>query len=170
MVGEYVEYIAIGKIINTHGIKGDLKIYPYTDNIKRFSDLSDLYIGQEKLQVSVGNIKYHKDFVLMKLKEYDNINDVLIFKEKLIYIDESEKVELEMDNYFIHDLIGCKVYDKEGKLIGVIDDVLQNSSNDVYIIKDNEKEYMIPAVKEFIKSVDVSEKSIIVEPIEGMIE
>lgn len=165
-----MEYIVIGKIINTHGIKGDLRVYPYTDNIKRFSDLKDVYIGEQKEKVDIENVKYHKDLVLLKLKSFDNINDVLIFKEKLVYIDERDKIKLPKDNYFIHELIGCKVYDQKDKLLGVIEDVLQNSSNDVYVIKDNEKEYMIPAIKKFIKEVNISEKTIIVDVIEGMIE
>lgn len=165
-----MEYIVVGKIVNTHGIKGDIKVYPYTDDIKRFSKLKNIYIGKEKLSMEIESAKYHKDMVLLKLKSFDNINEVMHFKDELIFIDEQDKVKLPKDNYFIYELIDCKVFDINGNSLGYIKDVLQNSSNDVYIIKDKDKEYLIPAVKEFIKEVNIIEKRIIVDPIEGMIE
>nr|WP_300005368.1 ribosome maturation factor RimM [Tissierella sp.] len=165
-----MEYIVVGKIVNTHGIRGEVKIYPYTDDIERFSDLKNIYIGEDKLSVEIDNVKYHKNMILTKLKEFDNINEVLKFKEELVFIHENEKVELPKDNYFIYELIDCKVFDLEGNSLGYISDVLQNSSNDIYIIKDNGKEYLIPAVKEFIKEVNIEKKIIIIDPIEGMIE
>lgn len=165
-----MEYIVIGKIVNTHGIRGDIKIYPYTDDIKRFSSLNNIYIGKEKLSFEIDSIKYHKGMVLLKLKEFDNINEVIHFKDELIFIDEQDKVKLPKDNYFIYELIDCKVFDVEGNSLGYIKDVLQNSSNDVYVIKDENKEYLIPAVKEFVKEVNIIKKTIIIDPIEGMIE
>lgn len=165
-----MEYIVVGKIVNTHGIKGDIKVYPYTDDIERFSDLENIYIGKEKLSIEIENVKYHKGMVLLKLKGFDNINEVLHFKDEIIFIDEKDKVKLPKDNYFIYELIDCKVFDVDGNPLGYIKDVLQNSSNDVYIVKDKDKEYLIPAVKKFIKEVNVLEKKIIIDPIEGMIE
>ncbi len=165
-----MERILVGKIVNTHGIKGDLKVYPYTDNIKRFSKLKRIYIGEEELAVQIESVKYHKEMALIKLKEFNNINDVLFLKNKLVYIDGVDKVKLLKDNYFIDDLIGCEVFDLEGNSIGHIKDVLQNSSNDIYIIEDKNKEYLIPAVKEFIKDININKKKIVIDPIEGMIE
>lgn len=165
-----MEYIVVGKIVNTHGIRGEIKIYPHTDDIKRFSDLKKIYIGKEKLSVEIENVKYNKNMVLLKLKEFDNINEVIKFKEELVFIDEEHRVELSKDNYFIYQLVDCEVFDMDGKPLGYVKDVLQNSSNDVYIIRDKEKEYLIPAIKEFIKEVNILEKRIIIDPIEGMIE
>ncbi len=165
-----MERILVGKIVNTHGIKGDLKVYPYTDNIKRFSKLKRIYIGEEELAVQIESVKYHKEMALIKLKEFNNINDVLFLKNKLVYIDGVDKVKLLKDNYFIDDLIGCEVFDLEANSIGHIKDVLQNSSNDIYIIEDKNKEYLIPAVKEFIKDININKKKIVIDPIEGMIE
>ncbi len=165
-----MERILVGKIVNTHGIKGDLKVYPYTDNIKRFSKLKRIYIGEEELAVQIESVKYHKEMALIKLKEFNNINDVLFLKNKLVYIDGVDKVKLLKDNYFIDDLIGCEVFDLEGNSIGHIKDVLQSSSNDIYIIEDKNKEYLIPAVKEFIKDININKKKIVIDPIEGMIE
>ncbi|MGO1469324.1 MAG: ribosome maturation factor RimM [Tissierella sp.] len=165
-----MNYIVIGKIINTHGIKGEVKLDPHTDDLKRYSDLNKIYIGDEKDPVEIENVRYHKNMVLLKLKEFNNINEVLFLKGEKIYIDEIDRVKLPDDKYFIYELIGCKVFDIEGKFVGDIKEILQNPSNDVYVIKDKEKEYLIPAVKEFIKEVNIIEKKVIIDTIEGMIE
>lgn len=167
-----MEYVVIGKIINTHGIKGDLKIYPYTEDIERFSNLENVYIGKDKKKFEVDRVKYHKEMVLLKLKEFDNINEVIHFKDELLYIDEKNTVKLPKNNYFIHDLIDCKVYDMDENYIGYIEDVLQNSGNDIYLVKNKakDKEYLIPAVTSFIKKIDIPGKKISIDPIEGVIE
>lgn len=165
-----MKYIVVGKIVNTHGIRGDIKIYPHTNDIERFSILKRAYIGEDKLPVEIENVKYHKGMILLKLKDFNNINEVLKFKDEFLFVDEINKVKLPEDNYFIYELIDCRVFDTTGNLLGHIKDVLQNSSNDVYIIKDKDKEYLIPAVKEFIKEINIAEKKVIIDPIEGMIE
>lgn len=165
-----MEYILVGKIINTHGVKGEVKLYPYTENIKRFSDLKTIYIGEEKSSIKIQGVRYHKNMALIKLEGLDNMNDVIFLKGEKVYIDELDRIKLPKDKYFIYELIDCKVFDMEGNSLGYVKDVLQNSSNDVYIIKDNEKEYLIPAVKEFIKEINISEKKIVIDVIEGMIE
>lgn len=167
-----MDYIKIGRIINTHGIKGELKIYPLTDNINRFDDLKTVYLGDNKIKAEVESVKYHKEMVIIKLKEFNNINEVLKFKDDFIYIDQEDRVELPEDHYFIFDIIGCTVFDRESNKIGIVTDVIQSASNDVYVIKDEEKnkEYLIPAVKEFIINIDIDKKEIVLDPIEGMIE
>ena len=167
-----MDYIKVGKITNTHGIKGEVKVFPLTDNIERFDDLKKVYLGDNKLEVEIENVKYHKGLVIIKFKEFNNINDVLEFKDQFIYIDEKDKVELPKDHYFIFDLVGCTVYNTKEEKIGIVTDVLQYAANDVYVVKDEEKNknYLIPAVKEFIIEVDINNKKIIIDPIEGMIE
>lgn len=166
-----MEYTAIGKIINTHGINGEVKIYPYTDDVKRFSVLEIAYIGEDKLMVNVSNVKYHKGLPLVKFKGYDSINDVIKFKDELIYVDDSNRIILPENHYFIYDLIECQVYDMDNNYIGKIVEVLKGASNDVYVVKDNShKEHLIPVVKEFIKNVNIDKKTIFIDPIEGMIE
>lgn len=166
-----MDYTAIGKVINTHGIHGEVKIYPYTDDAERFSILKEAYIGDAKLKVNVSNVKYHKGLPLVKFKEFNNINDVLKFKEEIIYVDDENRVVLPENHYFIYDLIDCQVYDMDNNYIGKIVEVMQGASNDIYILKDdNHKEYLIPAVKEFVKEVDIDKKCVYIDPIEGMIE
>ncbi|WP_223376011.1 ribosome maturation factor RimM [Schnuerera sp. xch1] len=167
-----MDYIKIGRIINTHGIKGELKVYPLTDDITRFDDLEIIYLGYDKAKFEIERVKYFKELVILKFKEFNNINEVLKFKDEFIYIDVKDKVKLPEDHYFIFDIIGCTVFDTEGKKIGIVNDVIQSTSNDVYTVKNMEtgKEYLIPAVKEFVVDVDINNEKITIDPIEGMIE
>ena len=167
-----LNYVQIGKIINTHGIKGELKIYPLTDNVYRFDHLKTAFLGEKKIEVKIQNVKYHKEFVILKFKQFNDINEVLKFKEKFIYVDIDGMVDLPEDHYFIFDIIGCEVYDTSNTLIGTVVEVIQSVGNDVYVVKDidNQKEYLIPAIKEFFTLIDIASKKIIIDPIEGMIE
>ncbi len=167
-----MEFTIIGKITNTHGIKGEVRVYPLTDNIERFSDLDKVYIGEAKRQASVKTVRYHKGLAILGFEEFDNINQVLDFKDQYLYIDDEDRIVLPEDRYFIFDLIGCEVFDMANKSIGHIVDVILNMGNDVYVIKNHkgDKEYLIPAVKEFIKTIDIDKKKIVIDPIEGMIE
>ncbi|MCF6466400.1 16S rRNA processing protein RimM [Clostridium sp. Cult2] len=172
MVGENMEYIKVGWITNTHGIKGELKIYPLTDYINRFNSLKTVYLGENKRKVEIEKVKYHKELVILKFKEFCSINEVLTFKENYIYIDEEDRVDLPENHFFIYEIIDCQVFDVKGAKIGRVTDVIQFASNDVYVIKNLEKnkEYLIPAVKEFFVDIDVANKKIVINPIEGMIE
>lgn len=167
-----MEYIIVGKIINSHGIKGEVKVYPLTDNLDRFNDLKNAYIGEEKIKLQLEKVKYHKNLAIIKFKEYSDINEILKFKDEFIYVDDEEKVILPKDHFFIHDLLKSQVFDTESKLIGTLVDILQGPSNDVYVIKNIEenKEYLIPAVKHFVIDVNIIDKKIVINPIEGMIE
>lgn len=167
-----MEYTIVGKIINSHGIKGEVKVYPLTDDIQRFEYLKEAYIGDNKVVVNVDGVKYHKGSIILKFKEYDDINQILKYKDSFIFVSDEDRIILPENHYFIYDLIGCKVVDTDGNAIGNLKDVLQGHSNDVYVIEDedNFKEYLIPAVKEFVKQVNIDEKLIAIDPIEGMIE
>ncbi|WP_425449599.1 ribosome maturation factor RimM [Dethiothermospora halolimnae] len=164
------KHIQVGKIINTHGIKGDVKIMPLTEDKNRFKKLEYIYIEGIEEKMFIEKVWFKKNFPILKLKGYNNINDVLKFKEKYLLIDETQKVELSEDEYFIYDMIGLEVYDNEKNKIGVIKDVLKPGANDVYVVKNGNKEYLIPAAKEFIKKVDIEAGKMIIQPIEGMIE
>lgn len=167
-----MEYTIVGKIINTHGIKGEVKIYPLTDDVKRFDYLKKAYIGEDKFPVNIHGVKYHKGIPILKFKEFEDINDILKYKDSYLYVDDENKVVLPENHFFISDLVNCKVFDTAGNLIGILSEVLQGYSNDVYVVNDESKnkEYLIPVVKEFIKSININEKTIIIDPIEGMIE
>lgn len=165
-----MEYLIIGKVINTHGIKGELRVHPLTNDISRFNDLDFIYMGDKKELLTIERARQHKNAIIIKFKEYDNINDVLNYKESNVYIDINDRVELPEDHFFIFELIGLKVYNLEDDYLGEIVDIIQGPSNDVYLIKsEKDEEIMIPAVKEFVKSIDLDENLMKVDPIEGMI-
>lgn len=171
-MGDEMEYTIIGKLINSHGIKGEVKIFPLTDNVERFNNLKSAYLGENKIPVNVEGVKYHKGIAILKFKEYNDINDILKYKDSYIFVDDENRVVLPENHFFISDLLNCRVNDTSGNYIGIIKDVIQGYSNDVYVIMDesNNKEYLIPVVKEFVKDVNINDKLIIIDPIEGMIE
>lgn len=163
-----IDFIKVGKIVNTHGIKGELKVLPLTDDMTRFEELEYVYVENQKIEIE--DVWYKKNFVMLKFKGFDNINDVLCFKDKYVYIDKENAIELPEDTYFIFQIIGLNVYLMSGELLGKITDVIQTGSNDVYVVKDDNKEYLIPAIKEVIKEINLDDKKVIIDPLEGMIE
>ncbi len=167
-----MDFIQVGKIVNTHGIKGEVRIIPLTDNMHRFDKLEKVYLGEKKLKLEITNVRYKDNIVILKFNCYDNINDVEKFKNQYIYVDEEDKIDLKDNQYFIFDIIGCKVLDTLNREIGIVVDIIQAGSNDIYVIEDsiNNKEYLIPAVGYFIKNINIEQKIINIDPIEGMIE
>jgi 16S rRNA processing protein RimM len=163
-------YIQVGKIINTHGIKGELKILPLTDEITRFEELPYVIIENENEELEIESVKYKKNFVILKLKAFNNINEVIEFKNRYLLIHEKDSKELPENTYFIFELIGLEVFTTTGENIGKVIDVLQPGANDVYVVKNNGKEYLIPAIKDIIKEINIEDKKMIIDPIEGLIE
>lgn len=168
-----MDKIRIGEIVNVHGIKGGLKVRHLTDDLERFYDLDHLYIEEpetkEMQAFDIDRVRIHKGFIILYLKGYDNINEVEHLKNRSLYIDKSQRKTLETDTYFIQDLIGLEVKsEKEGPL-GVLEDVIQAGSNEVYVIRGPRGEVMIPAAKEFIKEVDIERGTMTVVLIEGML-
>ena len=163
--------LEIGQIVNSYGIKGFLKVVPYTDDITRFDNLKIIYIEKNKklVEMQIEEVKYHNNLVLLKLKGIDDINDTLEYKNCYIKIDRKDAVELPKNSYFIVDLIGLEVYTEEGKLIGTLVDVFPTGSNDVYVVKDElGKQILLPAIGDVIKDVQLENKKMIVHLIEGL--
>lgn len=166
------QLIEIGQIVNTYGIKGFLKVVPYTDDITRFEKLNNIYIQTKKSleTVAIEEVKYSKNLVLLKIKGIDDINSAEIYKNCYIKIDRKDAVELPEDSYFIIDLIGVEVITDEGENIGNIIDVFSTGANDVYVVK-NElgKQVLLPAIGDVIKNVDIKNKKMIVHLLEGLV-
>lgn len=158
--------IKVGKIVTTHGIKGELKISK--TGVESFDRDIPYFIGNDNIEYSIEKVRRHKETVMITLKGFNNINDVLKFKDKDIFINKDDMIELNEDEFYINELIGMDVYDKDNHKIGVIKDVLEYDVNDVYIVKTDDQDIMIPAVKEFILSVDLDKRKIVVKLIEGM--
>ena len=157
-----MQYLEIGQIVNTFGIKGMVKVVPYTDDIERFDDLKKEYEIQE--------VKYHKNMVLIKFKGIEKVEEAQNLRNSYLEIDRKDAKPLEEGVYYIVDLLGLEVYTEEGKLLGKIDDIYNTGSNDIYVVKDNlGKQVLLPAIKEVIKQVDLENKKIIVHILKGLI-
>lgn len=161
-----MEKIIVGKITNTHGINGELKIQKTGDEIFRKNIY--YYIGNQNVKVSVERVKNLGGIVIVKFNEFNDINDVLGFKTEFVYIDKEDLLDLEDYTYYINDLIGMEVYDENKNYIGILSDVLTYSANDVYVIKSDNREILLPAVKSFVLDVNIKEKRMVVKLIEGM--
>ena len=166
------EYLELGQIVNSYGIKGFLKVVPYTDDNTRFSILETIYIEKNnKLQEYViEEVKYSKNLVLLKLKGIDTIEQAEKFKNCYLKINRKDAIELEEDTYFLVDLIGIEVYTESGENLGNIIDIFPTGSNDVYVVKNEDgKQILLPAIKDVIISVDIENKKMIVNLIEGLL-
>lgn len=167
------ELLQVGIITSTHGVRGEVKVYPTTDDVKRFKKLKDIILdtGKEKLPLEIEGVKFFKQMVILKFKGLDNMNDVEKFRQKSLYVTRANAVRLRKDEYFIADLIGIKVFDEENKELGVLEDVMITGANDVYVIKMVDgRELLLPAIKQCILEVDVPEGRMQVHVLEGLLE
>ena len=164
--------LEIGQIINTFGIKGEVKVFPLTDDIKRFDDLETVYVKNKKESqlYNIESIKYHKNFVLIKFKEINTVEQAETLRNSYLEVDRAQAIPLNEGEYFIADLIGLEVYSDEGKLIGKVDDIYNTGANDIYVVKDDlGKQSLLPKIKDVIKNVDLEKGQIIVHLIPGLI-
>ncbi len=163
----------VGKIVNTHGIKGEVKVIPITDDPKRFERLKEIYIERKEMQrYKIEGIRYHKKFVLIKFEGIDTLNDAELFKNATLKINKEDSLPLGNDEYYIGDLYDLNVKTQDGRILGKLIDIIYTGSNDVYVIKNEEtgKELLIPAIKQVIKQVDLENKTMSVELLEGLEE
>ena len=166
------QLMEIGMIVNTYGIKGFLKVVPYTDDITRFEDLKSIYIETKNSlkTVIIEDVKYAKNLVLLKIKGIDDINTAQKYKNCYIKIDRKDAVKLPEDSYFIVDLIGVSVYTDNNEELGHIIDVYSTGANDIYVVKDEMgKQVLLPAIGDVIKNVDIQNKKMIVHLIDGLV-
>ena len=163
--------LEIGQIVNTFGIKGEVKVKPFTDDIKRFDELKKVYVKTKTgiKQYKIENVKYHKNMVLLKLEGINRIEDAELLRNLFLEIDREDAIPLEEGTYFIADLIGLEVYTDEGKLLGKVEDIYNTGSNDIYVVKDElGKQILLPGIKEVIKEIKLDEK-IIVHLLQGLV-
>ncbi|MGI6049725.1 MAG: ribosome maturation factor RimM [Acetivibrionales bacterium] len=154
------EYLIVGTVINTHGVKGELKVNPITSDVSRFDYLTYVSIkrGSEFKEYRVLSRRYHKGFVLLLLKGIETMDEAEKLKGMDLYVARKHAIELEEDEFFMADIIGLEVYEGE-KRLGILTDILETGSNDVYIITDdNKKELLIPALKSVVKVIDIEER------------
>lgn len=167
------DYLEIGQIVNTYGIKGFVKVVPFTDDITRFDDLKSVYVDiKGKLtQYSIEEVKYSKNLVLIKFKEILDINEAEKLRNYYLKIDRKDAIKLPKDTYFIADLIGLDVYVEESnELLGKVYDIYSTGSNDIYVVKDElGKQVLLPGTKEVIKVIDLKNGKILVNLIKGLV-
>ena len=164
--------LQVGVISSTHGVRGEVKVFPTTDDVKRFKDLKHIYLdtGKEQMSLEIEGVKFFKQFAILKFKGIDNINDIEKYKGRSLFVDREDAVELEDDEYYIADMIGISVFTEDGKEFGILKDVMETGANDVYIIDSNEHgEVLLPAIKECVLDVNIEEGKMTVHIMEGLI-
>ena len=164
--------LEVGQIVNTFGIKGEIKVTPFTNDIRRFDDLKKVYVKtrKESKLYNVENVRYHKNMVLLKLKGINTPEEAEMLRNAFLEIDREDAIPLEEGTYFIADLLGLEVYTDEGKLLGKVEDIYNTGSKDIYAIKDElGKQVLLPGIDEVIKEVDLNNGKIIVHLIPGLV-
>ena len=165
------QFLQVGIISSTHGVRGEVKVFPTTDDAVRFKNLKKVILntGKEQIPLEIENVKFFKQFVILKFKGIDNINDIEKYKGKSLFVDRENAVKLEKDEYYIADLIGMQVFTEEGRL-GVLKEVLETGANEVYVVdSDKYGEVLIPAIQQCILDVNVEEQTMKVYLLEGLI-
>ena len=168
-----VEEFQIGVITQTHGIKGEVKVFPTTDDVKRFKRLEKVTIdsGKKRFEAEIESVKFFKQFVILKFKGFDTIEDIQPYKQAKLLVDREHAVRLRKDEYFVADLIGTKVVSDEGTELGVMTDVIETGANDVYVVKNSEgEEILFPAIKDYVKEVDLENGVITLHVMDGLLD
>lgn len=162
-----MDLIKIAKIVGVHGLIGEVKTFPYTDDLADFKAYKKIYVDDEELEIE--SQKIASKFIVLKLKGFDSIDDVKRLINKDAYIDKADRPSLDEGNYYISDLIGLEVYSDEQEHIGSVKDLITTSANHVLVVDHEGKDALIPFVKAFIKDVDIDNKRITVKLIEGIL-
>ena len=165
------DLLQIGVLTTTHGIRGEVKVYPTTDDVHRFEELNSLLLdtGREYRELEIQNVKYFKQYAILKFRGIDNINDIEKYKGKSLYVTRENAQHLDEDEYYIADLIGMELYLEDGSRFGTLKDVMETGANDVYIVKKEQTpDLLIPAIKDCIKNVNIEEGTTIVHLLPGL--
>ena len=167
------EFFKVGIITSTHGVHGEVKVYPTTDDVRRFKRLKEVILdtGKEQISLEIESVKFFKQFVILKFKGIDNINDVEKYRKSELFVSRKNAVRLSRDEYFIADLMGLCIKDEDGTDIGVLREVMETGANDVYIIdlKDG-REILLPAIKQCVLEVDVEAGFMRIHILEGLLD
>ena len=165
------EYFEIGQIVNTSGLKGEIKVKPFTDDITTFNNFKTIYVSikKELKEFEIEKVRFSKNMVFLKLKGIESIEEAENYRNLYLKIKRDKDEKLEEGVYYVVDLIGCTVYTDDNQMLGKVDDVFSTGSNDVYVVKDElGKQVLLPAIKDVIKNVDIANKTITVHLMEGL--
>lgn len=167
------ERLQVGVISSTHGVRGEVKVFPTTDDVTRFKKLKEVILVTEKTEkvLKITSVKFFKQFAILKFDGIDTLNDVEVYKGASLFVDRKNAVKLQKDEYFIADLIDLEVVDEQENKLGTLIDVMQTGANDVYIVKNDEgKELLFPAIKECILDIDFKAKKMTVHVMDGLLD
>ena len=168
-----LQELQVGVITQTHGIRGEVKVFPTTDDVNRFKKLKEVMLdtGKERLTMEIESVKFFKQYVILKFRGYDSINDIEKYKRAKLLVTRDKAVKLKKDEYFIADLIGLKVVTEDGESFGTLKDVLATGANDVYMVeRPDASEVLLPAIKECILNVDMEQGCISVHIMDGLLD
>ena len=163
----------IGAVTSTHGLRGELKVYPTTDEPARYHKLKEVIIntGIEQLSLKIEHARLFKQMVIIKFEGFDHINEVEKFKGAKLYVTRENALELGEDEYYFADLAGLRVETEEGQLLGKVTDILQTGANDVYVIgRERQKDLLIPAIKDCVKQIDLENGRMVIHLLPGLLE
>ena len=164
------EFLEAGKIVNTHGIRGEVKIMPYTDSPELLAEFDRLFLGKAHTEVVIERSRVFKNTVIAKIEGVDTPEEAEKLRNKLLYMHRDD-LELDEDTYFIQDLIGMEVRDADsGQVYGKIADVMQTGANDVYVVKGDDREYLVPAIGDVVVSTDIDADIMTIRPLEGLFD
>ena len=167
------DMLRVGVIASTHGVRGEVKVFPTTDDPGRFKQLKEVILdtGKEHLPLEIQQVKFFKNMVILKFKGYDSINEIEIYKGKELYVTREHAVALEKDEYFIADLLGLSVLDEEDREIGILSDVIGTGANDVYSVTTKEGgEILLPAIKDCILDINIEKGQMHVHLLPGLVD
>lgn len=167
------DILKVGIISSTHGVRGEVKVFPTTDDVKRFKKLKEVLLDTEKelLPLQIESVKFFKQFAILKFKGFDHLDDVQKFRGKALLVTRANAVKLKKDEYFIADLIGMNVSSDDGALKGKLKDVMQTGANDVYVITlEDDRELLLPAIKECVLDISLEKNEIKIHVLEGLLD
>ncbi len=162
----------VGVIANTHGIKGEVKVFPTTDDPQRFTILKEVLLdtGKELKELEVKNVRFFKNLVIVKFKGIDNINDIEKYKGCDLYVTRENALPLEEGQYYLADIIGAKVVTEDGKEFGTLNDILETGANNVFVVEHEGKEVLLPDIPDCVKEVDVENQLVTVHIMKGLLD
>ena len=167
-----VSEMQVGIITQTHGIRGEVKVFPTTDDAARFKKLKEVIMDndRERMKLEIEGVKFSKQYAILKFKGYDSINDIEKYKGAKLYIKREQAVKLKKDEYFIADLIDMDVVTEDGDYFGRIKDVLVTGANDVYVVtREDETEVLLPAIKDCVREINMEQNKVTVHIMDGLI-
>lgn len=169
------KWFNVGKIVNTHGIRGEVRVISRTDFAEdRYQVGNTLHLfreNKEPIELKIASHRIHKNFNLLTFEGYHNVNDVEPFRDGILKITESQLTDLDEGEFYFHEIIGCTVYTDQGEEVGTIHEILTPGANDVWVVKDSRgKDVLIPYIEQIVKEVDIEAQKVIITPMEGLLD